>query len=430
MNKFFNNNQINTALLSLVGLGLCYKVNIGNLLLIIAAVYTLFFTKKSFIRLKSIAIGFPLLFFFITIISALYSKDKNEGIGHLDLMLLMVLVVIPYLSQNLEFKNVKKVVNFFFYSISLGTFILLLLSIAKYVNGQDFSEITFHGFTRLYDQHPVYYSMYIVFALYTQITSYKIKFNNKFIELIPISILVAGLLLCASKAVIVVFTIMFFTRVFLIIKSIRQKVYISISVLAFVILTYSIPFLNERFNSGLTFSSEILSFKPTNDFTNKKLFSYDEKENISDLEIRYIFAKIMLYHFLKDDILIFGYGQGDVQNYTDYYNFSYNLGPRWYEGYNVHNQYIYILITYGLFVLILFLLYICYSFYYAIKHRNHLYIFFLIISSFVFFFEVTLVRNKGIVFFYFFNTLFLISHIYFENSNSRHKRSPKSSRRV
>ena len=114
MNKFFNNNQINTALLSLVGLGLCFKVNIGNLLLIIAAVYTLFFTKKSFIRLKSIAIGFPLLYFFITIISALYSKDKNEGIGHLDLMLLMVLVVIPYLSQNLEFKNVKKVVNFFF----------------------------------------------------------------------------------------------------------------------------------------------------------------------------------------------------------------------------------------------------------------------------------------------------------------------------
>ena len=133
----------------------------------------------------------------------------------------------------------------------------------------------------------------------------------------------------------------------------------------------------------------------------------------------------MLYHTIKDNKSIFGYGQGDTQNYIDYYLYSYNLGPNWYDGFNVHNQYLHLFITYGVFVLFLFLIYLFYSFKSAIKHSNYLFVVFLIISSFVFIFEVTLVRNKGLVFFYFFNTLFLANFINFENSNIRDKGNSK-----
>lgn len=428
MNKFYNNSNLKITLLSLVGTGLCFSVSIGNIILIVTVVYTLLFTKKSFNRLKSVALGYPLFFFLITVISAVYSKDRAEGIRHLDLMLLMVVIVIPFLSQNLRLSNVKKVINTFFYSITLATFILLGENMIKYLSGQSLSQITFHGFTRLYDQHPVYYSIYISFALFSQLTIYKIKFNNKVLEISTILILVFGLLMCASKAIIVFSAFVFGISALLLLNNIRQKIYTSISVFIFVSLSYSLPFLNNRFSEGLTFSNEILAFKPTNDFTKKKLFTYDEKENISDLEIRYIFGKIMLYHFFSDDKLLFGYGQGDIQNYTDYYNFSYHLGPKWYEDYNVHNQYIHILITYGIFVLFIFLGYLVFSFYIAIINSNYLYLFFLLICSFVFLFEVTLVRNKGIIFFYFFNTLFLAHYLNFEDSNTRNKGYTKFSR--
>ena len=129
-----------------------------------------------------------------------------------------------------------------------------------------------------------------------------------------------------------------------------------------------------------------------------------------------------MYHAVKDEKLLFGYGQGDTRHYLNYYFFTYNLGPNWYENYNVHNQFIHLFVMYGFFVLLFFIAYLIYSFRSAILKKDALQFYFLLLTCFVFIFEVVLVRNKGIIFFYFFNTLFLFNTNNLENSNTRDKR--------
>jgi O-antigen ligase len=138
--------------------------------------------------------------------------------------------------------------------------------------------------------------------------------------------------------------------------------------------------------------------------------------------LRVIFAKIGIYHVLKDRKFLFGYGLGDVQHHLDYYYMSYNLAPNWYEGFNLHNQYIQYLVTYGVLTLLIFVYYLIQSLIISIKGDNVLHLFFMIMIMFLFIFEVYLARNKGIVLLFFFNTLFLTQKFKFESSHTRYER--------
>lgn len=264
--------------------------------------------------------------------------------------------------------------------------------------------------------------MYLSLALFFSISSSKIIKERENIKIKWIYIfnlfLIIGLVLSASKAVLVI-DLIAFSFFYLKTKDLKTKFGYVFSFLLLLILVFNVSFVKKRFSEGMVFREEIASFKPTNNYVKKKIFTSDEKRNISDLELRYVFGSIAFYHVIQDQKLLFGYGQGDVRDYLNYYYYSYNLGPNWYENRNVHNQYLHILIVYGLFVLIFFLGYIIYSFRKAIKYKNKLHLFFLVLTCFVFIFEVVLVRNKGIIFFYFFNSLFLFNYKTIESSNIR-----------
>lgn len=426
--KIYNKN-ISYVLLYVFVFAIPFKVNFGNLGLILATVYSVFFiTKSSVNKLKYAAFYFPIVFFLITVLSSLFSKNIMLGLVRTDLEFLPIMIVILLIGKDLTKEWIKRLFFIFYASTFLFSLILVVISTYNIYSGTNSG--TFHNFTLPYDQHPVYFSIYISLALcYMVIYQKEIIFKWHYVyKVISVLILSYALILAASKAVI------FFDFILLIIYIFSRHKHFKERLIGFSILlvigwfALNNTLIKERFSDGLTMSSEISEFSPTNDFSKKKLFSYNEKEDISDLELRYIFAKIAIYHAYKDHKLLFGYGQGDAQNFLDYYYYSYNLGPNWYEDYNVHNQYIHILITYGILALILFLVYLAFSLYVAIINSNYLYLFFLLICSFVFLFEVTLVRNKGIVFFYFFNTLFLAHYLNFEDSNTRDKRNTKLSR--
>jgi len=205
-------------------------------------------------------------------------------------------------------------------------------------------------------------------------------------------------------------------------RGVRRKLAYSLCLICSFIILANISFIRSRFSEGLVVNDNIVSFKPTNSFPDKKQFTYDEKKHISDLDLRLIFLKVGIYHLYKDHQLWFGYGHGDAQGILDYYLYSYNLAPNWYEGFNVHNQYLHLLLYYGVIGLFTFLSYMIYSVVLAIRRRDMIHLIFLAILGFVFCFEVPLLRIKGIVFFFFFNTLFLLNKPHVENSNFRHER--------
>lgn len=417
--------EISFLLIIFIAITIPFKVNYGNIAIILATVFLFFnFRKENFRRLKKFGFIFPFLFFLITIISSLFSHRFDLGIKRTDLELLPVLLVFILIVQKRNYYNTTKVLEYFFKSTVIFTSILIVVASYNFIFRK--SEVTFHEFTSLYDQHPVYFSMYISLSLFY--VFFKDLFKKKNLQKsISVVILLIGLFLCASKAVIFIDIVLFVIMVFLSKRTFKNKLFYLTLLIILCSCLLSFGFLRNRFSEGLSFSSETLKYRPTNNFLHKKQFSYEEKENISDIELRYIFLKTMLFHIIEDERFFFGYGQGDTQDYIDYYYHTYNLAPNWYEDYNVHNQYLHLTITYGVFVLIFFLVYLIYCYKIAIENNDKLYLFFLILCSFILFFEVLLVRNKGIIFFYFFNTLFLTKNLNFENSNIRHKRNTKLS---
>jgi O-antigen ligase len=429
---FKNRKKILVFLLCLVSATIPFLVKTGNMAIILAVIANVvLFRKENLKKVLSFEVGFLVTFFIIAFISSALSKKSSVGFNHLDLVVLLLLIALMVININISKKTVVKVLKWFYIGTVIFTIILILNALINLLVGSEIGKITFHGFTELFDQHPVYYSMYISLALFISISGFLKKEKETFFkpkkQFFYNSILLIGLVLCASKALLVLNLLIYSLFFFFKIKELKKKIgYIIILTIAGVSV-FNISFINKRFNDGLRFKEEISLFKPTNDFSKKKVFSYDDKENISDLELRYIFGYIALYHAYEDNKIMFGYKQGDAKDYLNYYFFSYNLGPNWYENYNVHNQYIHLLIVYGIFVLIFFLAYLFYSFAQSIKYKNKVHLFFLTLTCFVFIFEVVLVRNKGIIFFYFFNTLFLFYYKSIENSNIRHKRNPKLS---
>lgn len=410
-------NHYKISLVAFIAITIPFLINIGNLAIILASLLTLIFYKRKTYKKNQAVIFFPVLWFVICLISSVLSKDHMYGLRHMDLVLLPVLFVLILSQFNINKFFVKKILTAFFYSCVFFTTILFFHILTKISNVTSLGQIMFHDFTKLYDQHPVYYSMYISLSIFFWI---KESFYKKPINYLYLLILILGLIFCASKAVLVFNFVVLLFFVLLNKSTFKTKVFTSIVVFLISILSFQISFIKERFTEGVSFNKSIESFKPTNDFSKKRIFSYEEKTKISDLELRYILGSIGLYHLVKDNKLFTGFGQGDTNNVLNYYYFSYNLGPNWYENFNVHNQYIHILIMYGIFALILFLFYLIYSIFIALKKRDTTYLFFLLLSCFVFIFEVVLVRNKGIVFFFFFNTLFLFKNLQnFENSNIR-----------
>ncbi len=417
-----NEEKISLFLICFIAFTIPASLRFGNIAIILAVSFTIIrFKTSTFNTLLKPSYSYPLIFFLITIISCLASKRSDIGFERTDLELLPVLLILIIVNQNITKQKLNKILKYF--SISTLVFTTLLIGIAWFNYASNINSGTFHHFTEPYDQHPVYYSMYISISLFyfLSIKGKTLFRNSKLLKTLYCSLLLIGLLLCSSKAVILM-DLFLFVLIVLKTKALKQKVIYLISTATVCLILFNAGFMQKRFTEGLNVSIETLQFQPTNDFLEKKQFTYEEKTNISDLELRYLFLKTMLYHCFEDNKLLFGYGQGDTQNYIDYYYYSYNLAPNWYEDYNIHNQYAHLLITYGVFTLVFFVIYLVYCFRISLKHNDKLYLFFLIISSFVFIFEVTLVRNKGIIFFYFFNTLFLTQYINFEDSNLRNKR--------
>lgn len=412
-------NRPEETLICLMAFSIPYMVNVGNISVILAGLFSLYliFTKK--IELKqyyNFSFLFPLIYFLIIIGSALTSDNVEYGLKVINKnMLLLLIPFVLFSFKNANFK-IKRILVVFALSTTLATFILLCNGSFNLISGKGVDSVFFHDFTKLYDQHPVYFALYITLSIFiVTYYSFKLYISNKLVVFGLIPILGIGLILTASKAVLFISIPLYLFLIFSLVQKMKNKIVLSGVLFIFATLLACVPIINERFLEGIHFNIE--AFQPTNNLSEAYVFSSEDKDNISDLELRYIFLKIGLFHSFKDHKLMFGYGVGDVQNYLDYYYMYYGLAPNWYEGYNVHNQYLQILISLGVIAFLFFISYLIFSYWVAVKSNNKLYILFLIMVTFAFFFESYFERNKGIVFFIFMNTLFLIDFLKYESRN-------------
>jgi len=395
----------------LVALTIPFAINIGNITIIGAFIYGIYWIfKHPSIRRT---------FFLIITVSALTGKDVAAGLKQIDKSLLIILLVVSLIPIQARGNNTRRILTIFSLTVFFATIILILIGVFRLMLGASIEVLFFHKFSEAFEQHAVYFALYISLSIFSLTHYYFKDLKERTVKFIlgVFPVLLVGLFLTASKAVILIFLLLFTIQILYNFRNWKSRTILGLILIIFSITIFNSPVIKKRFLKGLEFNMN--EFQPTNDLTKAHIFSLNEKENISDLELRYILAKIGVYHVIDDKKYIFGYGIGDVKDYLDYHYMSYNLAPNWYEGFNLHNQYLQILVSLGVFVLVLFMSYLIYSFYMAFKNRNQIHLFFLTLMVFVFVFECILSRNKGIVFFFFFNTLFLIQYNKYETCNIR-----------
>ncbi|WP_019037501.1 O-antigen ligase family protein [Psychroflexus tropicus] len=419
MNKVLLHPNLHLILLTGISISIPLPRLVGNIFIIVSFAISLYVFKKNKKGLKDLldaSFIFPAVFYTYILLNGLYGYNSNEFLRQIDKNFLALIIPFSLLTllKPFFFDKIKKTYS---YALVLITLSLILINIINLLSGGPSSMYYFHDFTEFVGINAVYFSLFLSLGILICLNQVYKRIDIK-INLIFLLTFALGLLFCASKAIIAATIIVSLIHEIFSKKSKKTLLFIISIGTIFTFIIYSNPYLKERFVEGVKYD---LIFETSDELANAKEFSNSEIDNISDLELRAIFLKISIYHLVNDGNLLFGYGVSDYQDYLDYYYMVYGLAPFHYEGYSPHNQYAYSLVSSGIIGLLILVLYLVYSFFQNFKYNNLLGLCFLILICIAMLFETYLLRTKGIIFFFFFNTYFLLDNKQHENSNFRNK---------
>ncbi|OJX36751.1 MAG: hypothetical protein BGO87_13245 [Flavobacteriia bacterium 40-80] len=390
--------QIRFILLNLFVFFLPFDKFYTTLILYVLIITTLLNFNKM--KLKQIPKNFWIfqIIFFLSVSGYFYSQNKIEAISLIERQL--VIFIFPLLIP-LAIKITKEKVTILLVTLCisctlaiLGLFtyslyvILQLQLPLNHLLSEDFFN---HNFSNPIGIHAGYLSAYLSLSVTFLITllSTRKTIRNVIVSLI-LFILTVGLLFLAARSILIYTTIIavVFYPMFYVKRKGRYLFFFTIIVGLSLLFITKNQFLNSRFSENLM---EDINFKS----------SYNNLEIIEPRSERW---KIGL-NLVKNAAFI-GYGTGDERDQlkVKYKEKGYIIS--YIERYNVHNQYLSILIKHGILGLGIFLFAFGYYIRLAVKSRSYIYISFLFGISFFFLTENVLDTNKGIFFFAFFNTIF------------------------
>ncbi|MCL7752803.1 O-antigen ligase family protein [Polaribacter sp. Z022] len=388
-----------------------------------------FFFKEntSKIKLKK-EIWLILIPYFFLIISLINSINFTEGLQYLIKMLSFVIIPIPFFLNRNIFGN--QILHRIFYVFSFSIVLFVFYHIIVVFLNQDFLlqkltdlEIKNNGFTSIREiseeviskiklrrfrnyvitisnTHTTYQGLWISFAvLFFCIEFYKKKKKPiRIILFFLILVLIGWLLLISTRMPL--FSLLISSIITIVIfGKIPKKKLIYIGLLGLIICSVIFSFKNpvsirvkEYYKTGLN----VLN-------VNSKKYEYNSS-NVRN-GIYYCSLKLVKNNF------IFGVGIGDVQDelnncYSD--NISSNIYT--WRDYNTHNQYLFFFVTSGVFGFLFFLLFLYYLINKSYKQKNFIYFYFIISVSLMFLTENILERSDGVIFFSFFNSIFLFNN--------------------
>ncbi|WP_165605845.1 O-antigen ligase family protein [Flavivirga aquatica] len=222
------------------------------------------------------------------------------------------------------------------------------------------------------------------------------------------------LLLLSSKSILIFTSITLLILIIYNLKYYKLKIYSFFFVLLVVLtLVLKVGFIKNRF-------SEVLNINSLSELKEERMTDF---KKVNGLTLRLMFVKFSIQDFIESPKnILFGVGVGDRKEFLNSVYENHNMARKikekslGYYNYNTHNQYVEIFLGLGT----VGLLYFIWMFFYCVKRTKEefiaKYIYGLLIWSF--FFEAVLNRNKGIVFFVFWTTVFLCIEYSSEKNNS------------
>ncbi|TPE46130.1 O-antigen ligase family protein [Pontibacter mangrovi] len=385
---------------------------LSNLVLVIA-VLTWALTGNIFNKIKtslSKPVSWPILaFFLLHLIALLYSHNQKVGLFAIEKKLPLLIFPLIVYAADLKVTQHKLLLRIFAWSIVAASAVLLVRVAYFFFIVNNCSTCFYHDFSNVIHLHAVYFSYYAFLAalilLQDLARSPKLLTFTAALRIFAVGILLSALIFAASKLVIVSLFLLLPLYLILSFSKFKIKAFLATAVFitAAVLLITSVDIVQDRFNV-IAHDNGIKHLRIVG--TNEKL-SNDEKRELTGFSLRLLLVKLGLHGVDQQRTYLLGFSPGDAQETLDRIYKKHNLAPRWFEGYNLHNQYAQTFFELGLIGLIILLsmvVSLIASASYA-SSQQHLLLIFAFLICFAFLSEVVLATNKGIMFFGFFYTL-------------------------
>jgi O-antigen ligase len=395
-------NKVSYYLLASFLIALPFDHFYSEWLLIIFCIHTLIHLKKSkFKTLRNKNIWIIASLFFLTVAAIEFSNYKADGFKDINHQLGILLFPVFLSLSNLDIHKYKlSLLEVFGLTCTIAILYLFfnVIRVIHYFHLSYFSLVrstfTNQNFSAPIGLHATYLSMYatLSISIFLYLFFSKKHFKN-YVYIFCMGILLAGLVQLSSRSVIIsAAVIAVFAVPFLLLHGRQKLLYfitsLAISLLAILVIT-QIGSLKKRYINDL--ENDLSDYTNPGDQSESRMLRWG-------LESRLIQQSPLI-----------GYGSGaEINILKDKY-----FENKFYKSYlvelNAHSQYLSSLIKAGIPGLLLFIYVLYYGFASAIIRKDFIFLSFMIILSIVSVSENILDLNKGVFFYAFFYSLFLIT---------------------
>lgn len=363
------------------------------------------FKKKSYNSLSKVSyrnIAILSLYYIFLLVNYIFSGFDNNLIKFLetDALFLLFPLFIFINKDYIATKTLKNTLLVFFGSnlilAMICWFKIFQTGFFKLLEKDSYYHPVFRGlFAKTTGIHLPYLGLFFVFSIfiaYFFIIKTNSKKHVKILVFLSCIVLLASILTFSARMALGTFFVIIFYLTFKEIKGSLRKILTLFLLTSFaIILVINSPVkkrIAEIFNTKLELPSGKLN----------------DKSHLVNFRYGIYYCS---YNIIKNDIFV-GIGKNNVSESLQlcYDNFSYNNFDDFKKrNYNTHNQYIDLIISYGVFGFIILFSSIFYGWYHS---KSSLYKVFLITIFLALLTENLFARQLGVVFFTLFNTLFFI----------------------
>jgi O-antigen ligase len=353
------------------------------------------------------------LFYLLELAGLLYTDHFGQGFYHAQTLASCLVLPLLYFSYGTVDKKLRKaVLAVFTASVLISSLFCLYMAWTRYAQTSDTSFFFYHTLVAPLDQHAVYFSLY-VFLCIVYVSSLLLGKELSGRKIFPAVVLlvyfVLLLVLLRSKLMLGIFILYAVSRlsIALISHSAKKPLAISLACLimaAVVLFSTSNPVSSQFYKLKNTEAAMLQSRK----FTPAIYFN--------EIELRVLLWRFSVEILNRSHSWWFGVSPGDAQSSLNRQIIAHNMytgkpgtADKGYLNYNDHNQYMETLLRSGLAGLCLLLCILFLLFRQAFLQRDHLLLAMAAACAGFFITESVLERQIGIVPFFFFSSVLMLS---------------------
>ena len=374
----------------------------SEIILVSFAIHTLIHLKTAYLKtLFSREVGVLVSIYLLGGVSVLYSSDKPEALNIATRQLAILLMPVLFALNGIDLEKYRLKLFAFFIITCTGTIIYLYIDAFHtlayfHLPAADLFTLAFmnHNFSLPIELHATYLSMYVSFSIIvlTYMLILEKRKRLKYLYIGCLFILTLGMLQLSSRSVFIALLLVINTVFpFLVFKGKARNRFMLVSLLLSGIIFFTILNID---SFTVRYISELKK-----DLTQKV-------DLVEINEPRMARWKVTLELIKRSPII--GYGLGSEKKMLKEKYFEEKLYSSYLNEFNTHNEYLSFLLKTGIAGLALFLYVLYVGFAAAWHKRDALFMSFMILISIVCISENLLDLNKGIFFYSFFFSLFLI----------------------